>query len=142
MAYLSLQISHTPFTLSNLSSLNLVSLFRCSSPVCHPVYVYPRRVDPSSLSFSLSIYTDTQLIYIKTSFHSPHILKPLVSISSGIHFPSSPQCVTMEHIRYSSRYTQSRNQHSFCTTTEVGISVVKGRRTKQQRKDQLFLPIE
>jgi len=34
----------------NLSSTNLVSIFRCSSPPSNPVYV--RRVDPSALSFS------------------------------------------------------------------------------------------
>jgi hypothetical protein len=51
--------SHThpsdgPFTLSNLSDLNLVSVFRCSSPPRNPVYV--RRVDPLSLAFSLSLH--------------------------------------------------------------------------------------
>jgi hypothetical protein len=38
--------------LANLSSINLVSIFRCSSPPRNPVYV--RRVDPSDLDFSLS----------------------------------------------------------------------------------------
>ena len=49
--------SHTPpsqinITLANLSSINLVDIFRCSSPPRNPVYV--RLVDPSALSFSLS----------------------------------------------------------------------------------------
>ena len=42
----------SPITLANLSSINLVSIFRCSSPPRHPVY--PRRVDPSVLAFSPS----------------------------------------------------------------------------------------
>ena len=45
-------ITHSPITLANLSSINLVSIFRCSSPPDNPVYL--RRVDPSALSFSLS----------------------------------------------------------------------------------------
>jgi hypothetical protein len=47
-----LLITHSPITLSNLSSLNLVYIFRCSSPPYNPVY--PRRVDLSALAFSLS----------------------------------------------------------------------------------------
>ncbi len=58
--------SHSPITLSNLSSLNLVSIFRCSSPPHNPVY--PRRVDPSTLVFSLQVhYTDS---YISILFSS------------------------------------------------------------------------
>jgi hypothetical protein len=45
-------ISHSPITLRNLSSINLVSIFRCSSPPRNPVYT--RRVDPSDLPVSLS----------------------------------------------------------------------------------------
>jgi hypothetical protein len=45
-------ISHSPITRGNLSSVNLVSIFRCSSPPRNPVY--PRRVDSSTVSFSLS----------------------------------------------------------------------------------------
>ena len=40
----SVTISHSPITLANLSSINLVSIFRCSSPPRNPVYA--RRVDP------------------------------------------------------------------------------------------------
>jgi hypothetical protein len=36
----------------NISFINLVSIFRCSSPSHNPVY--PRGVDPSVLAFSLS----------------------------------------------------------------------------------------
>ena len=43
---------HSPITLSNFSSINLVFIFRCSSSPIHPVFV--RRVDSSSLVFSLS----------------------------------------------------------------------------------------
>ncbi len=39
-------------TVANLWSINLVSIFRCSSPPINPVYV--RRVDPSGLPSSLS----------------------------------------------------------------------------------------
>ena len=41
----SVTISHSPITLVNLSSINLVSIFKCSSPPLNPVNV--RRVDPS-----------------------------------------------------------------------------------------------
>ncbi len=37
--------------LQNLSSVNLVSIFRCSSPPRNPVY--PRRVDPSVIPWHL-----------------------------------------------------------------------------------------
>ncbi len=48
----SLVITHSPITLANLSSVNLVSIFRCSSSPHNPVYV--RRVVQSVLVFSLS----------------------------------------------------------------------------------------
>ena len=44
---------------SNLLSLNLVSIFRCSSPPHNPVYV--SRVDPSVLGFSLSLHRHYQI---------------------------------------------------------------------------------
>ncbi len=47
-----IQITHSPITLGNLSSINLVSIFRYSSPPRNPVYV--RYVDSSPLGFSLS----------------------------------------------------------------------------------------
>ncbi len=45
----SFSITHSPITLAILrgSSINLVSIFRCSSPPYNPVYT--RRVDPSTL---------------------------------------------------------------------------------------------
>ena len=46
------QITHSPIILVNLLLINLVSIFRCSSLPCHPVYV--SRVDPSTLAFSRS----------------------------------------------------------------------------------------
>jgi hypothetical protein len=36
------KFTHSPITLANISSINLVSIFRCSSPPYNPVYV--RRV--------------------------------------------------------------------------------------------------
>ena len=56
--------SHTPWHLThNLSFINLVSIFRCSSPPLHPVYT--RRVDPSALPFSLSSHrkSHTSLLF-------------------------------------------------------------------------------
>ena len=38
-------ISYSPLTLSNISSLNLGSNFRCTRPPCNSVF--PRRLDPS-----------------------------------------------------------------------------------------------
>ncbi len=46
------QITHSSLTLSNLSSFNIVSIFRCPRPPFNPVYA--RRLDPSVLAFSLS----------------------------------------------------------------------------------------
>jgi hypothetical protein len=44
--------TYSPITLANISSINLVSIFMCSSPSRNPVDV--RRVDPLDLVFSLS----------------------------------------------------------------------------------------
>jgi hypothetical protein len=46
----SVTITHSPITLVNLSSINLVSIFRCSSPPWNPVYT--RCVDPWALASS------------------------------------------------------------------------------------------
>jgi hypothetical protein len=46
-------------TLSNLSSINLVFIFRCSSPPKNPVYV--RRVKPSTFVFSLSSHRQSYI---------------------------------------------------------------------------------
>jgi hypothetical protein len=42
--------SHSPITLTKISSINLVSIFGCSSPPFNPVYV--RRVTPSTFHMS------------------------------------------------------------------------------------------
>ncbi len=44
--------TYSPITLANISSINLVSIFKCSSSLINPVYV--RRVDSSASVFSLS----------------------------------------------------------------------------------------
>jgi hypothetical protein len=44
--------TYSPITLANISSINFVFIFRCSSSPNNPVYT--RRVDFSSLVFSLS----------------------------------------------------------------------------------------
>ncbi len=50
--FILLKINTRTVNISNLSSINLVSIFRCSSPPHN--LVYGRRVDPSALAFSLS----------------------------------------------------------------------------------------
>ncbi len=47
-------VASRTIALSKLSPLNLVSIFRCPSPPCNPVYL--RHVDPSVLMFSLSLH--------------------------------------------------------------------------------------
>ena len=69
----SVTISHSPITLVNLSCINLVSIFTCSrcsssSPLHNPVY--PSRVDPSVLDFSLSSHRHS---YISLLFSSHFI---------------------------------------------------------------------
>jgi hypothetical protein len=44
--------TYSPIALANISSINLVFIFRCSSSPRNPVYV--RRIDSSTLVFSLS----------------------------------------------------------------------------------------
>jgi hypothetical protein len=46
--------TYSPITLTNISSINLVIIFRCFSSPTNPVHV--RRVDSSALVFSLSSY--------------------------------------------------------------------------------------
>ena len=58
-------LTHSPTTLSNFSSFNLVSIFRCSRSPHNPVYV--RRVIPSVLSFSLSYHRYSYLSLLFTS---------------------------------------------------------------------------
>jgi len=62
--------SHSPITLANLSSINLVSIFRCSSPPCNPVYT--RCVDPSTLPlvFHHTGHSYISLIFISRSIDS------------------------------------------------------------------------
>jgi hypothetical protein len=52
-------ITHSPITLANLSSINLVFKFRCSSSPSNPVYV--RRVDPSTLACSPSSHRSLRI---------------------------------------------------------------------------------
>ncbi len=60
--------TYSPITLGNISSINLVSIFRCSSSPSNPVYV--RSVDSSSLVFSLSSHRHS---YIGLVFSSRFI---------------------------------------------------------------------
>ena len=59
--------SHSPITLGNHSSINLVSIFRCSSPPHN--LVYGRRVDPSTLAFILSSHRHSYMSSVYLSFH-------------------------------------------------------------------------
>jgi hypothetical protein len=60
--------SHSPITLVNFSSINLVSIFRYSSSSSNPVYV--RQVDSSPLGFSFSSHRQS---YISLVFSSHFI---------------------------------------------------------------------
>jgi hypothetical protein len=60
-----IEVSHSPLTLANFSSINLVFVFRCSSPTTNPVSA--RRVDSSFLVFSLSSH---RYSYISLLFSS------------------------------------------------------------------------
>ncbi len=66
--------SHSPFTLTNFSSFNLVFVFRCSSSTNNPVSVWC--VDSSFLVFSLSShrYSNVSLLFISLLIHNkqPH----------------------------------------------------------------------
>ena len=59
-----IQITHSPITLTNLSIVNLVFIFRCSSPSFNPVYV--RSVNPSALAFSLSSHRHSYISLLFT----------------------------------------------------------------------------
>jgi hypothetical protein len=59
---------YSPITLANISSINLVSIFRCSSSPSNPVC--PSRVDSSTLVFSLSSHRHS---YIGLVFSSRFI---------------------------------------------------------------------
>ncbi len=60
--------TYSPITLENISSINLVFIFRCSSPPSNPVY--GRRVDSWALVFSLSSHRHS---YIGLGFTSRFI---------------------------------------------------------------------
>jgi hypothetical protein len=51
--------TYSPITLANFSSINLVFIFGCSSSPSNPVYA--RRVDSSSLVFSLSSHRHSNI---------------------------------------------------------------------------------
>ena len=56
------------------------------------------------------------------------------SYSQNVPVPDDQ--ISVEQISYDSRYTRSRKHRSFCTTSEVRVSVVFGiEKNKQQRND-------
>jgi hypothetical protein len=60
-----IKITHSPITLANISIINLVSIFRCSSPPRNPVYT--RCVFPSVVYFSLSSHRHSKKGFIFNS---------------------------------------------------------------------------
>ncbi len=75
--------TYSPITLGNISSINLVSIFRCSSSPSNPVYV--RRVDFSDLVFSLSSYRLSYRSCSQVSF-SWFILNTFLRLFFTSHF--------------------------------------------------------
>jgi hypothetical protein len=64
--------THLPITIANFSFINLVSIFRCSSPPINPVY--PTCVDPSDLLFLLSSHRLLRLPLFEKYYVRSHIL--------------------------------------------------------------------
>ncbi len=59
------QITHSPITLTNCSFINIVYVFRYYGSSRH--LVYSRRVDPSSLAFSLASHRHSNISLLFTS---------------------------------------------------------------------------
>jgi hypothetical protein len=73
--------TYSPITLTNISSINLVSIFRCSSPPRNTVY--SRRVDPSSLDFRISLYRQSYIgLLYNSRFESFY---PFIINNSNFH---------------------------------------------------------
>ncbi len=96
--------TYSPITLGNISSINLVSIFRCSSSPNHPVYV--RCVDFSDLVLSLSSsrhsciglvfnshFLDSlnkaYLLSVEISIHTAKSTGDLFFATSGVQLPQS-----------------------------------------------------
>jgi hypothetical protein len=75
--------THPSSTLSNLSSINLVSIFRCSSPPINPVYV--SRVDLSPLSFRLSSHRHSY-ISLLFAFYCDDVSYAIISPCDGVSY--------------------------------------------------------
>ncbi len=77
--------TYSPITLTNISSINLVFVFRCSSSPSNPVY--PRCVDFSDLVFSLSShrhsYIGVQTSWSCTSCRVSRTVLQIFTNSSG-----------------------------------------------------------
>ncbi len=75
---------YSPITLGNISSINLVSVFRCSSPPINPVYT--RRVDPLTFSSFQSFIVPT-IIYQSSLYLSFYrfIINKLLQIPVSNH---------------------------------------------------------
>jgi hypothetical protein len=74
MAHYSFWITHSPITLGNLSSINLVSIYRCSSPPRNPLIAWTqcRPGDDGCRSLNCNVvfhHTDTRIPVIRTQKH-------------------------------------------------------------------------
>jgi hypothetical protein len=72
--------TYSPITLTNISSINLVSIFRCSSSPSNPVY--PRSIDfsdYSSLVFRLSSHRHSCIQDDRFWTDSPRVMIPILS---------------------------------------------------------------
>ncbi len=68
-------VDQDTITLQNLAFINLVSIFRCSSPPSN--LVYGRRVSPSVFTFSLSSHRHFYMFSVYLSLYSFLINKPI-----------------------------------------------------------------
>ena len=102
--------SHSLLTLSNLSSFNIASIFRCPLPPRNPVYV--RHLDPSVLAFSLSLHRHPNIcfhcIMTNTRKYCRRPVLPVstnpIPISSDYDFLSNLEC----HYRIFSKHQDAR----------------------------------
>jgi hypothetical protein len=92
--------TYSPITRTNISSIDLVSIFRCSSSPINPVYV--RCVDFSDFVFSLSSQRHSYIVLV---FNSRFLLSSLLLLRFSFFFlndynnstPPQPKKIRSEH---------------------------------------------
>ncbi len=114
--------SHLNHTLthhtSNFSSINLVFIFRCSSR--NPVYL--RRVDPSVLDFSLSLYRHSCIWILFTtglSIYSKKNFRPLTKMRSTVL-----HVFTFIIRQYTSVYVRTSDMSGYLMSVHLWVSQV------------------